>query len=154
MTIQKLLQSLVDHKVKFVVIGAWAFPAYGFTRNTYDIDIFFEPTKANVKRLIKALKNFGYGGLEDLTINEFIKKKTLFRQYVLDTDIHPFVAGAEFKDVWKTKKEVEIEKVKVFVPSLDNLIAMKKAAGRTKDLADLEYLEEIKRQTAKRKKKK
>jgi len=152
MTIQKLLQSLVDHKVKFVVIGAWAFPTYGFTRNTYRH--FFEPTKANVKRLIKALKNFGYGGLEDLTINEFIKKKTLFRQYVLDTDIHPFVAGAEFKDVWKTKKEVEIEKVKVFVPSLDNLIAMKKAAGRTKDLADLEYLEEIKRQTAKRKKKK
>jgi len=49
---------------------------------------------------------------------------------------------------------VEIEKVKVFVPSLDNLIAMKKAAGRTKDLADLEYLEEIKRQIAKSKKKK
>jgi hypothetical protein len=115
MTIQKLLRSLVEHKVKFVVIGAWAFLAYGYTRNTYDIDIFFEPTKANVRRLVKALKYFGYGGLEDLKIEELIKKKTLIRQYVLDTDIHPFVAGVEFKEVWETKKKVEIEKVKVFV---------------------------------------
>lgn len=90
--------------------------------------------------------------MEDLTIEQLIKKKTLFRQYILDTDIHPFVAGVEFKDVWKTKKEVEIEKNRVFVPSLDNLIAMKKAAGRPKDIADLEYLEEIKRQTIKKKK--
>ena len=152
MTIQKLLRSLVEHKVIFVVIGAWAFPAYGYTRNTYDIDIFFNPTKANVQWLIRALKNVGYDGLEDLTIDQLLKRKTLFRQYVLDTDIHPFVKGEEVKGVWKTKKEVEIEKVKVYVPSLDNLISMKKATGRTKDLADLEYLEEIKKQTAKKKK--
>ncbi len=82
---------------------------------------------------------------------QLTKKETLFRQYVLDTDIHPFVAGVKFADVWKTKKETKIEGVKVYVPSLDNLIAMKKAAGRTKDLADLEYLEEIRKQTTERK---
>ena len=152
MTIQKLLQSLADHKIKFVVIGAVAFPAYGYMRNTYDVDIFFEPTKANLKRLIKALTSFGYLGLEDLTIKELLEKKTLFRQYPLNTDIHPFVTGADFKEVWRTKVGVEIEGVKVFVPSLDNLIAMKKVAGRKKDLADLEYLEEIKKQTTKKKK--
>ncbi len=75
----------------------------------------------------------------------------MFLQYVLDTDIHPYVAGVNFKEVWKTRKEVKIEKVKVFVPSLDNLILMKKATGRTKDLVDLEYLKEIKKQTTKRK---
>jgi len=37
--------------------------------------------------------------VEDLTIEQLLKKKTLFRQYILDTDIHPFVAGVEFKDV-------------------------------------------------------
>ncbi|HVO74701.1 MAG TPA: DUF6036 family nucleotidyltransferase [Ignavibacteriaceae bacterium] len=152
MTIRNLLQSLVEHKVKFVVIGGLAFPAYGYIRNTYDIDIFFEPTKANVKRLKGALIDFGYLGLEDYSVDQLLKKKTLFRQYPLNTDIHPFVAGIEFKDVWKNKKEVEIENIKVFVPSLDNLIKMKKAAGRTKDLADLEFLKEIKRQTNKKKK--
>ena len=150
MTIKKLLQSLVDHKVKFIVIGGMAFPAYGYIRSTYDIDSFFEPTKANVRRLIKALTSFGYLGLEDLTEQQLIKKKTLFRQYLLYTDIHPYVAGADFKKVWQTRKEVEIENVKVYVPSLDNLISMKKAAGRIKDLSDLEYLEEIKKQLDKK----
>lgn len=150
MTIKKLLQSLVDHKVKFVVIGGMAFPAYGYVRATYDIDIFFEPTKANVIRLKKALNYFGYLGLEDLTLEQLIKNKTLFRQYPINTDIHPYVVGSNFKEVWKSKKEVEIENVKVFVPSLDELISMKKAAGRKKDLADLEYLEEIKKQIRKK----
>jgi len=152
MTIQKLLRLLVEHKVKFVVIGAWALPAYGYTRRSFDIDIFFDPTKANVRRLIKALNEVGYDGVEDLTLEQLLKKKTLFRQYILDTDIHPFVAGANFKDVWKTKKEVKIENVKVYVPSLEELISMKKAAGRAKDKIDLEYLNEIKRQLTRKKK--
>ena len=84
--------------------------------------IFYDATKANIKRLVKALKEVGYDGVEDLTVEQLQKKKTLFRQYILDTDVHPFVAGVEFKDVWKTRKEVEIEKVKVFVPSLENII--------------------------------
>ena len=45
---------------------------------------------------------------------------------------------------------MEIEGVKVFVPSLEDLIRMKKTAGRNKDLADLEYLEEIKRNKLKK----
>ncbi len=151
MTVRQLLQSLVDHKVKFVVIGAYAFPAHGYARSTYDVDIFYEPTKTNIKRIVGALKRCGYLAVEDLTEEQLTKNKTLFRQYALDTDIHPFVAGVTFKDVWQTRKEVQIENVKVYVPSLDTLITMKKAAGRTKDLADLEYLEEIKRQTTKRK---
>lgn len=65
-----------------------------------------------------ALKEFGYDGIEDLKMDELMNKKILFRQYILDTDIHPFVAGTNFKEVWRTREEVEIEKVKVFVPSL------------------------------------
>ncbi|MBP6671619.1 MAG: hypothetical protein KA247_00640 [Bacteroidetes bacterium] len=56
MTIKKLLRSLVGHKVKFVVIGAWAFPSHGYSRATYDIDFFYEPTKANIKRIIAGLR--------------------------------------------------------------------------------------------------
>jgi predicted nucleotidyltransferase len=152
MNVKKLLQLLVEHKVRFVIIGAWAFPAYGYTRNTLDIDIFFDPTKANVKRLAEALKKFGYDGIEDLTLEQLLNKKTLFRQYIMDTDIHPFVKGVSFGMVWKEKKEVEIEKIKVFIPSLNHLILMKKAAGRKKDIADLEFLNEIRKQITKKKK--
>jgi hypothetical protein len=119
------------------------FSVIQYSRSTYDIDIFFEPTTANIKRIVQALTAAGYDGIEDLTEKQLRTKKTLLRQFVLDTDIHPFVKGAEFKDVWKDKKETTIEKVKVYVPSLDHIIMMKKAAGRNKDLADLEVLEKI-----------
>jgi predicted nucleotidyltransferase len=50
MTIKKILQLLVDRKVKFVVIGARAFPSHGYSRATYDVEKFYEPTAANIKR--------------------------------------------------------------------------------------------------------
>ena len=82
------------------------------SNDTYDIDIFFEPTKANVKRLIKVLKEIGYDGIEDLKTDQLLKNKTLIRQYVLDTDIHPFVGGVEFNNAWKTKKKWRSKKLK------------------------------------------
>jgi len=150
MDIKSLLQSLLDHRVKFVVIGAWALPAYGHERMTRDVDIFFEPTKANAKRLLKALAAIGYDGIEDVPLKTFLSKKVLMRGYVLQADTHPFVAGAKFRDAWKTRTETNIKGLKVFVPDLDQLIAMKKAAGRPKDLEDLRVLEKLKERRSKR----
>jgi hypothetical protein len=89
--------------VKFLVIGAWALPAYGHQRMTRDVDILFEPTKANAKRLLKALVATGYDGIEALPIKTILSKKILMRGYVLQADTHPFVAGARFHNVWKIK---------------------------------------------------
>ena len=150
MDIKSLLQSLLDHKVKFLVIGAWALPAYGHERMTRDVDIFFEPTKANARRLLNALTTTGYDGIEDVPLKTILSKKILMRGYILQADTHPFVAGAEFRDAWKTRAETNIKGLKVFVPGLDQLIGMKKAAGRPKDLEDLRVLERLKARKSKR----
>lgn len=144
MDIKQLLRSLLGHKVKFLVIGGWALPAYGRTRFTKDVDIFFEPTKVNAKRLVSALAEIGYDGIRDVPLEIVRRKKILMREYVLQADSHPSVKGASFKEAWRNKVETNIEGVKAFVPSLDNLIDMKKAAGRPIDLLDLEYLHELK----------
>jgi predicted nucleotidyltransferase len=65
MDIRTLLRSLSDHNVRFLVIGAWAMPAYGYERMTRDIDIFFEPTRANAKRLQRALSAARFEGVEE-----------------------------------------------------------------------------------------
>ncbi len=150
MDIKHLLRSLLDHKVKFLVIGAWALPAYGRTRFTKDVDVFFEPTKANAKRLVNALADVGYDGITDVPLEIVLSKKILMRDYVLQADSHPSVKGASFKQAWKNKVEANIEGLKVFVPSLDNLIAMKEAAGRPLDLLDLEYLYEVRARSKKK----
>lgn len=60
MDTENLLRSLNDNKVKFLVIGASAFPHHGYARITLDIDIFIENTRENAEKTVTALKAFGY----------------------------------------------------------------------------------------------
>lgn len=150
MNSSKLLSLLNAHKVKYVIIGASAMPVHGFTRATRDIDIFIKATKENAERTMAALKDCGYD-LTDLAVDEMLEKKILLRQYILETDIHPFVTGTTWDNVWRSKVMDRLNNIPVFFASLDELIKMKKAAGRGKDLDDLIYLLKIKKQKRSRK---
>jgi predicted nucleotidyltransferase len=140
---ESLLKSLKEHKVKFVIIGATAFPVHGYSRATLDIDIFIRPERANAEKTLLALKSFGYD-VRDVTVDELITKKILIRQYLVETDIHPYVKGVSFDDVWKNKVKSKFGDTFVWFASLEDLIRMKKAAGRPKDIEDLKYLTKLK----------
>ena len=56
MNTEKLLKLLKENRVKFVIIGATAFPVHGYSRATLDIDIFIKPDKENAKRTLKPCK--------------------------------------------------------------------------------------------------
>ena len=149
MDAEQLLKLLKENRVKFVIIGATAFPVHGYSRATLDIDIFIKPEKENANRTWKALKQFGYD-VADLTIDELLTKKVLIRQYLVETDIHPSVKGATFEKIWKNKVKAKFGKTFVWFASLDDLITMKKAASRTKDVEDLKYLLKLKKRAKKR----
>jgi predicted nucleotidyltransferase len=149
---EKLLKLLKGHKVDFVIIGATAFPVHGYARATLDIDIFLRPERANAERALQALKEFGYD-VTDVTIEDLLKKKILIRQYALETDLHPFVKGVSFDQVWKNKVKAKFGNTFVYFASLEDLIKMKQAAGRAKDLEDLKYLRKIKKIKSKKKRK-
>ncbi|MFA4858341.1 MAG: nucleotidyltransferase [Candidatus Margulisiibacteriota bacterium] len=144
MDILNLLKSLNAHKVDYVIIGAMVFPFYGYSRTTLDIDIFIEPSKDNAKKTLAALKKFGYD-VTDISIRDLLSKKLLIRQYAVETDIHPFVTGVTFDEIWQSKEKGDFEGVPVFFPSLEKVIKMKKAAGRAKDKEDLKYLQKLKK---------
>jgi predicted nucleotidyltransferase len=129
--------------VEFVIIGATAFPIHGYARATLDLDIFIRPDPQNVSRLMDALRDFGYD-LADVTPEDLLTKKVLIRQYLVETDIHPFVSGLTFDQVWNNKISGTYGKEKVYYASLDDLIMMKQAAGRPKDLEDLRVLRTLK----------
>ena len=147
MDTEKLLQLLKENKVLFVVIEATAFPVYGYARATLDIDIFVKNDLENIKRIMKALKEFGYD-LIGLTPEDFLSHKILIRQYMVEADIHSFVKGITFDEVWKNKITAEFGKTEVNFPSLDDMIKMKEAAGRAIDLEDLKYLKKIRKKRA------
>ncbi len=69
MDTENLLRLLKEHKVRFVIIGATAFPVHGYSRATLDIDLFIEPNEINAKRTRESLKSFGYDVSDTVTID-------------------------------------------------------------------------------------
>ena len=104
MDIESLLRSLNARKARYVVIGATAFPVHGYARATLDVDLLIEATPDNAKRVRQALLDFGYD-MTDVSEEELLEKKVLIRQYLLETDIHPFVAGGDFEGIWRRRVE-------------------------------------------------
>jgi len=143
MNTEKLLKSLKEHKVRFVIIGATAFPVHGYSRATLDIDLFIEPSEDNARRTRESLKSFGYD-VSDITVNDLLTKKVLIRQYLVETDIHPFVKGISFDCIWSNRVKAKFGDVFAWFASLDDLIKMKKAAARPKDADDLKFLRRLK----------
>ena len=139
MDTENLLKLLKEHKVRFVIIGATAFPVHGYSRATLDIDLFIDPNEANAKRTRESLKLFGYD-VSDITVDDLLTKKVLIRQYLVETDVHPFVKGVSFDQVWTNKVKAKFGDIFVWFASLDDLIKMKKAAGRPKDDEDHKFL--------------
>lgn len=139
MDTEKLLQCLNGRNVRYVVIGATAFPVHGYARATLDIDFFIDPTPENARRVREALVDFGYD-VADLTVEDLLTKKVLIRQYVVQSDFHPFVAGASFDEVWGRRLQSRLGQTPASFAGLDDLIQMKKVAGRPKDQEDLRVL--------------
>lgn len=143
MDTEGLLKLLKEHKVDFVVIGATAFPVHGYARATLDIDIFIRATGENAEKILAALKVFGYD-VTDVNKEDLLKKKILIRQYAVETDIHPFVTGITFERVWKNKVKAKLGNTYAYFASLTDLIRMKLAAARPKDMEDVRYLKKLK----------
>jgi predicted nucleotidyltransferase len=144
MDTEGLLRSLNDHGVRFVVIGATAFPVHGYARATLDVDLLIEPTRENAERTLRALGAFGYD-VSDVSVDDLLRFKVLIRQYVVAADVHPSAAGVTFEGVWQRSIRAPYGKTEVAFASLDDLIAMKEAAGRPKDQEDLRHLRALKR---------
>lgn len=144
MDTEGLLRSLNAHGVDYVIIGATAFPIHGYSRATLDIDIFIRPTLGNAEKTRTALISFGYD-MSDVTVSEMLSHKILIRQYAVETDLHPFVKGAAFDSIWKRRISGKIGETDACFASLDDLIVMKKSAGRPRDEEDVKILMKIKR---------
>jgi predicted nucleotidyltransferase len=150
----ELLQRLVDGGVDFVVVGGLAAVAHGSAAITRDLDITYSPDEANLGRLgqvLVALDARLRGVTEDVP---FIPDgRTLRRTRILTLDTPDgwidLLAQPDGAPVYERLRagatRAEVAGVEVWIASLDDLIAMKKAVGRPKDLVAVEELEAIQR---------
>ena len=129
-------------QTQYLVVGGYAVILHGYYRTTQDLDIWVEKTPENHVRLSKAYAIFGMP-LFDMTLENFMGEKfDVFSigRSPIRIDVITKLKGLHFKDAIKHSLLKEIEGLKVNYLELSDLIKAKKAAGRHKDLDDIEKL--------------
>ena len=149
-----LLRSLVAHGVDFVVVGAVALVGHGSARNTRDLDICYATDPANLEALGAAMMELGarLRGVPD-EVPFVPDARTLRRTSILTLetpdgwiDLLVSPSGApSYPELRERAERVTIDGMAILIASLDDLTAMKRAAGRPQDLIDLEEIDVIRR---------
>jgi len=138
----QLLRRLAEAGVEFVLIGGLAVNAWGVVRGTKDVDIVVAPDMENLKRVAAvaaAVDGHVQTGESFLNSQPSIAGQLASgEQVAIETELGSLdiVQGLHARAT-----ETEVLGVRVAVCSVEDLKAMKQAAGRTRDLADLEDLD-------------
>jgi predicted nucleotidyltransferase len=150
----EILRRLVERGVEFVVIGGIAAVLHGSARNTFDLDICFATDDANLTALADVLLALGarLKGVDESV--PFVPDARALRRVEMLTlvtslgelDVLTRPPGAPpYRELRRNADRYDLGGFNVSVASIDDLIAMKQAAGRPKDLLDVDELEAIKR---------
>ncbi len=141
---QDFLKSINKAQVKYVLVGGYSVIFHGFPRTTGDLDIFVEVSKENYRKLHEAFFEFGLS-IFDMTEENFLFNNNMtvfsFGRAPVSIEILKEISGIGFDEVYENAIETEIEDIPIKVINLKDLIKNKKASGRSKDLNDIENLD-------------
>ncbi len=147
-----LIRVLVQHHVEFIIVGGVAATAHGSSRLTQDLDIVYGRTPANIHRLTTAL--FPYHpylrgappGLPFQFDSETVQRGLNF---TLMTDVGALdllgeiTGGGSYEDLLSHTITLHLFGVTCSCLDLKSLIAVKRAAGRPRDLEVIAELEAL-----------
>lgn len=135
------MKLLNARRVDYLLIGGYAVSLYGYHRVTADMDIWVAMSKENAGKIVRALREFGFG-VKELKPSLFLAKESIVRFGVppLRIEILTDISGVEFAEAYSRRKRATIDGIKVNLISLSDLRKNKLASGRSKDLDDLENL--------------
>ena len=138
-----LLALFNAHKVKYIIVGAYALAYHGAPRATGDIDLLVHPDEHNAQAILKALNEFGLGSMK-LKARDFTQPDKVIQLGVAPVriDIVTSITGVDWSEAIAGKKKGLYGKVPVQYLGKKQFIANKRAVGRKKDLADIEALGE------------
>ena len=146
-TFERLLESLAEAKIEFLLVGGIAVDLCGFYRSTEDVDIIVRRDPQNVARLIECLLFFGEGAAKELTYDDFAYDEGCVRVIEeFPLDIFTVMGGHRYEDLLRYKQLHTTPRGAV-IPYLDGdgLILLKSSSVRPKDRIDVEALQALKK---------
>jgi hypothetical protein len=138
---KEFLSLLNEKKVEYLLIGGYAVGYHGYVRATGDIDVWIAPNAENAGRTISALREFGFE-LPDDSQNLLLMPDNVLRMGVppVRIEVLTSISGVSFDEACAERVTAIIDDVDVPVISLHHLKINKRAAGRPKDVIDVEHL--------------
>ena len=139
---RNFIQALNENDVEYVLVGGMAVILHGYVRGTGDMDIWVNKTTDNYKKLVKAFTQFG------MPVFDMTEKAFLGNEFdVWGIGVQPIrieimtaVKGLNFEETYKLSQFYDEEGLKIRFIHLNHLIEAKKAAGRFRDLDDIDQL--------------
>ena len=140
---EEFIELLNKHKVKYMIVGAYAFALYAKPRNTGDLDIFIESSEENAGLMMGVLTEFGLESL-NITIEDFITEGRVVQLGVspVRIDLMNRIDGVSFNEANKRTEKVKFGNSITNFISKEDLIKNKLSTNRLKDKADAEELQQ------------
>jgi predicted nucleotidyltransferase len=138
---RELVQLFKKHEVRFAVCGGVAVAHYGYVRATMDFDLLVLPDEDNARRIMAALRDFGFGnaGISEEAFCSTGTAVTLGAQ-PNQIDLLTSMSSKSPRDIIDNAVTAELQGLTVKVVSYEDLLAAKKESGRPKDRIDVEEL--------------
>ncbi len=150
--LKKILTSLKNNNVKFVIIGGQAAVIHGSSIMTRDFDICYCRDKKNLENIVKALSPFHpylRGAPQNLPFKFDEQTIKIGLNFTLTTDIGDIDLIGEVEGIGKYEKVIKYsEKIEIYgmhfqVLSINGLLKNKKTLGREKDKIQIKELEAL-----------
>lgn len=138
---KEFLRLLNSESVEYMIVGSYAVGYHGYPRATNDLDIWVRVSSANAERIVRALRAFGFK-MPGLKVELFLAPDKITRMGLppFRIEILTGISGVTFDDCFPSRVNTVMDGVEVAMIGLKHLKRNKLAAGRLKDLADLENL--------------
>jgi hypothetical protein len=137
-----MLSALFDADADYLIVGAYALAAHDRPRATKSLDIWVRASRANAKRVRRAIEIFGMPvdkiSVDDLASPGLVLQFGVPPQRI---DVMTSVSGITFDEAWPRRILVDVEGKQHPVIGKNDLIRNKRAAARAQDLVDVDALE-------------
>lgn len=149
---EELLRLFNKHRVRYCIVGAYAVAIHSRPRYTKDLDIWVEPSLENGRKIVDALKAFGFGALK-ITPEDFAQAGRFIQlgYEPVRIDLMTDIGGVTFEEAWRHRESGPCGNVKAWFIGRSELIRNKEQTGRPQDRADLEWLRQKQTRPPKRK---
>ncbi|MBD3843895.1 MAG: hypothetical protein IE909_18865 [Campylobacterales bacterium] len=140
---QDIIELFNKHNVRFLIAGAYAMSKVGYSRSTYDIDLWVDKTKKNAINIYNALAEFGVPF--EIEPDNFLEPNSVLQIGIEPNriDILTDIDGLTFDAAWSNKQVATFDTIEAYTLEINDLIKNKKASNRPKDKLDLVQLEEL-----------